>query len=355
MTGRGIDQVLPYPSDATIHERYMSSALGYVELAERMNGPIPRPVGFSYIWGDVLEELEAQSPDWRIVNLETSITTSNDALPKGINYRMHPRNTPCLLAARIDCCVLANNHILDWGVSGLIETVERLKQAGIVTCGAGLEATEAGQPAILNLSDKARILVFAFGSHTSGIPHSWAATEVRPGINLLPELSKNVARRIADQIRAQRRPRDLVVASVHWGGNWGYEIPRGQREFASELIDTGSVDVVHGHSSHHPKGIEVYRGRLILYGCGDFLTDYEGISGYEEFRSYLSLAYFVTLDASSGSLTSLEMVPFRHRRFRLERARTEEAEWLRETLDREGAELATRVDLKLNGSLVLRW
>jgi poly-gamma-glutamate synthesis protein (capsule biosynthesis protein) len=268
---------------------------------------------------------------------------------------MHPRNTPCLLAARIDCCVLANNHILDWGVSGLIETVERLKQAGIVTCGAGLEATEAGQPAILNLSDKARILVFAFGSHTSGIPHSWAATEVRPGINLLPELSKNVARRIADQIRAQRRPRDLVVASVHWGGNWGYEIPRGQREFASELIDTGSVDLVHGHSSHHPKGIEVYRGRLILYGCGDFLTDYEGISGYEEFRSYLSLAYFVTLDASSGSLTSLEMVPFRHRRFRLERARTEEAEWLRETLDREGAELATRVDLKLDGSLVLRW
>ena len=75
----------------------MSSALGYVELAERTSGSIPRPAHFSYIWGDVLAELEARSHDCRIVNLETSITTSEDALPKGINYRMHLCNIPCLL------------------------------------------------------------------------------------------------------------------------------------------------------------------------------------------------------------------------------------------------------------------
>ena len=113
MTGRGIDQALPHPSKPRIHEGFMGSAMGYLELAERAWGPIPRPVGFSYVWGDALAELETRAPDLRIVNLETSITTSDEPWPKGINYRMHPRNAPCLSAARLDLCVLANNHVLD--------------------------------------------------------------------------------------------------------------------------------------------------------------------------------------------------------------------------------------------------
>src|SRR5579872_3924197 len=106
MTGRGVDQVLPHPSDPTLHEPYVASALEYVEMAEKAHGPIPRPVSFSYIWGDAAAELERLAPAARIVNLETSITTSEDYDPKGINYRMHPANTPCLAAAKIDCCVL---------------------------------------------------------------------------------------------------------------------------------------------------------------------------------------------------------------------------------------------------------
>jgi poly-gamma-glutamate synthesis protein (capsule biosynthesis protein) len=355
MTGRSIDQVLAHPSEPTIYESYMRSALGYAELAEQINGPIPRPVDFSYIWGDVLAEFKARVPDRRIVNLETTITTSDKAMPKGINYRMHPANVACLSAASIDCCVLANNHVLDWGAAGLIETLESLKHAGIAICGAGLKATEAAQPAILNVRGAARVLVFGFGSPTSGVPARWAAMDNHAGVNFLPELSERTARVIADQIRGQRRHGDVVVASIHWGDNWGYEIPHEQREFAHALIDSGSVNVVHGHSSHHPKGIEVCRERLILYGCGDFLTDYEGISGYQEFRSDLSLAYFVTLDSSSGKLTRLEMIPLRNRRFRLERATKEEAEWLRKILDREGAKFGTSVDLKADGSLALRW
>ena len=73
MTGRGIDQVLPHPSDPLLHEGYASSALRYVELAERANGPIPRPVDFAYVWGDALTELERRRPDVRIVNLETAV------------------------------------------------------------------------------------------------------------------------------------------------------------------------------------------------------------------------------------------------------------------------------------------
>jgi poly-gamma-glutamate synthesis protein (capsule biosynthesis protein) len=355
MTGRGIDQILPHPSKPRIYERAVSSALGYVGLAERVNGPIPYPVDFSYIWGDFLKEVRVRAPDRRIVNLETSITTSEEAVPKGINYRMHPRNIACLTAAGIECCVLANNHVLDWGTPGLLETLKTLKQARIATVGAGRTAADAERPAVLEVKGRGRVLVFGFGSPTSGVSYDWSATMLRPGVQLLPDFSQHTASRAADQIQMQRRPGDLVVASIHWGGNWGYEIPREQREFAHRLVDSGAVDVVHGHSSHHPKGIEVYRSRPILYGCGDFVNDYEGIGGYEEFRSDLVLAYFVTLNGRSGILERLEMVPFRTVRFRLQRADRKEARWLQQVLEREGKDLGTDVHLTPEHVLALRW
>src|SRR5271157_1201986 len=102
MTGRGVDQVLPYRSDPVLHEPYVRSAVEYVEMAEKASGPIPKPVSLFYVWGDAAAELEQVAPEARIVNLETSITTSEDYDHKGINYRMHPGNMPCLIAAKID-------------------------------------------------------------------------------------------------------------------------------------------------------------------------------------------------------------------------------------------------------------
>src|SRR5512143_3888726 len=132
MTGRGIDQVLPTPSDPQLYESYVTDAREYVKLAERAHGEIRKPVSFDYIWGDALAELDRAAPDARIVNLETSVTTSPGPWPaKGINYRMHPANVGCLTAPRLDCCTLANNHVLDWGYAGLDETLRTLRAAGI--------------------------------------------------------------------------------------------------------------------------------------------------------------------------------------------------------------------------------
>jgi poly-gamma-glutamate synthesis protein (capsule biosynthesis protein) len=355
MTGRGVDQVMPHPSNPRIYEPSVSSAAVYVELAERVNGPIPKPVSFAYVWGDTLAEFERVSPDVRIVNLETSVTTSEERLPKGINYRMHPDNVPCFTAARIDCCALANNHVLDWGKAGLEETLETLRKAGLKTAGAGRDDQEAAAPAIIEVEGKGRVIVFSFGSGTSGIPASWAATSKSPGVHLLPDLSEATADSIARRVRAVRRERDIVVASIHWGENWGYRIPPEQRSFARELIDAAGVDIVHGHSSHHAKGIEVHAGRPILYGCGDFLSDYEGISGYEGFRNDLSLMYFPSMDPSTGKLVRLEMTPLQIRRFRLNRVAQEDALWLRDVLKREGEKLGTGVELNENGTLTLDW
>jgi poly-gamma-glutamate synthesis protein (capsule biosynthesis protein) len=352
MTGRGIDQVLPHPSDPRLHESYMNSALGYVELAERANGTIPTPVDFAYVWGDALAEFERVRPDARIINLETAVTRSDDWQPKGINYRMHPKNVPCLTAAGVDCCALANNHVLDWGRAGLTESLDSLQRANLATAGAGRNAAEAATPAILELPAGRRVLVFAFCSVTSGIPRSWAASEAMAGVNLLDD---GTVKEVAAEVQRLKRPGDVVVASVHWGGNWGYEIPRRQRRLAHALVDEAGVDVVHGHSSHHPKAIEVHGGRPILYGCGDFLNDYEGIGGREEFRGDLVLLYFATLEAASGRLVRLEMTPLQIRRFRLNRVAQQDARWLRTTLDRECAALGTRVQSTGDERFSLTW
>jgi poly-gamma-glutamate synthesis protein (capsule biosynthesis protein) len=354
MTGRGIDQVLPHPGDPLIHEPYVRSATGYVELAERTNGPISKPVSFSYLWGDALGVLERVNPDLRMINLETSITASNDYWRgKGIHYRMHPKNIPCLTAAKIDYCSLANNHVLDWGYGGLTETIETLKNVNINSAGAGLR--EAEMPAVMEVEGKGRVIVFSYGLPSSGIPFSWAASKDSPGVNLLRSLSDPTIRHIKEQVEAVKQQRDIVVASIHWGSNWGYGIPSEKREFAHKLIDDAGVDIIHGHSSHHVKGIEVHKGRPIIYGSGDFLNDYEGISGYENFRDDLALMYFMSMNPSTGKLVQLRMTPIQIKRLKANHASRKDALWLGEVLNREGKKFETRVEMNKDNTLTLKW
>ena len=352
MPGRGIDQILPHPCDPALYESYVKSALAYVELAERANGPIPRPVDDRYVWGDALSALDGARPDARIVNLETSITTSGAFEAKGINYRMNPLNVGVLNAAKIDCCALANNHVRDWNVPGLEDTLSTLRSTGIRYAGAGRDIEEAAAPAIMETAGGRRILVFAFGLASSGVPPHWAATETLPGVNFVAEASEEAVRDIAEHVRSSARADDLLVASIHWGGNWGYTVPRAQRAFAHDLIDIAGFHIVHGHSSHHAKAIELYRGRVILYGCGDFITDYEGISGYEEFRGDLAVAYLPEL-SGARELVAMTMIPFQMQRFRLVSANEDDIRWLVEKLNGESSKFNTHLKLTAEKTLAL--
>jgi poly-gamma-glutamate synthesis protein (capsule biosynthesis protein) len=355
MIGRGIDQVLPHPCDPVLYEPCMTSAEGYVELAERESGPIRRPADLAHPWGDALEELAQVGPDARIINLETAITRSGDAWQgKGIHYRTSPENARVLATAGIQCCALANNHVLDWGYAGLEETLGTLDALGLRHAGAGRTLAEAEVPGIVELPGGRRVLVWSFAETSSGVPRYWAATTARPGVALLDELSETGVRRIAELVGSERREGDVVIVSLHWGENWGWDVPPEQREFAHALVDRARVDVVHGHSSHHVKGIEVHRDRPILYGCGDFLDDYEGIGGFEEFRDELGLMYFVVLDGRTGKLTRLHMTPTRIAGFQVRRAAGENAAWLARTLDRECRRFGTSVEWT-DGRLDLRW
>ncbi|MBK0402489.1 CapA family protein [Adhaeribacter sp. BT258] len=355
MTGRGIDQVLPQHVDPEIYESYVKDARDYVRLAEKKNGRIPQPVSYAYIWGDALEVWRKMAPDLKIMNLETSITNHPEPWPgKPVQYRMHPANVAVFKTAGIDFCTLANNHTLDWNREGLLETLQTLRKAGINFAGAGENALEARKP-FIHKTRNSRIIIFAYGSESSGIPGNWVATTTNSGVNLLPDLGEETLGMIKAQVKAIKKSGDVVVFSVHWDTNWGYEIPPNHRKFARQLIDEAEVDLIHGHSSHHPRGIEVYKDKLILYGAGDFINDYEGIGSYEEFRGDLSLMYFPEINPVTGKLISLKMVPMQMRNFRLNRASAADAKWLSSVLDRESEKFGTRVTLQEDHVLTARW
>jgi poly-gamma-glutamate capsule biosynthesis protein CapA/YwtB (metallophosphatase superfamily) len=354
MLGRGIDQILRAPCTPTLHEAYVTDARDYVTLAEDHSGPIPRRARPEYPWGEALSVLESAQLDARVINLETSITRSDAYDPgKGIHYRVSPENAACLAAAKVEICALGNNHVLDWGELGLVDTLVTLDRMQIAHCGAGRDRDAAIHPAIIELGERGRIVVFSVGCRDGGVPAWWGATADRPGVYLVERLELEELLRLQTVIDRWRGPTTTIVLSIHWGANWGFDTPPAHRRFARWLIEEAGVHVVHGHSSHHVKGIEVHRGRPILYGCGDLLTDYEGIGGHESHRGDLSLLYLVTL-AADGTLAQLEMVPMRTYRFRLQHATSAETRWLAGTLVDCGKPLGTAAALE-HDRLTLTW
>jgi poly-gamma-glutamate capsule biosynthesis protein CapA/YwtB (metallophosphatase superfamily) len=356
MLGRGVDQLHAQACDPTLHESNARDARDYVELAEDENGAIRQPVAPHYVWGDALAILDQLKPAARIINLESAITTSDQYdRGKDIHYRTHPANVAILKSARIDVTALANNHVLDWGRDGLSDTLATLNSARIAAPGAGADAAAAQAPAVVPLGDDRRLLVFSCATTSAGVPAGWSAGQFEPGIFHLPALNERTADTVATVIRQHARDNDLVVVSIHWGGNWGYAIPPEQIGFARHLIDHAGVDIIHGHSSHHIKGIEIYNDRLILYGAGDFINDYEGLDGKEDYRPDLRLMYLPDLDPETGALASLKIIPLRVRRMRLERAPLADIRYVRQTLTRESTRFNVRFEATGTGALLAHW
>jgi poly-gamma-glutamate synthesis protein (capsule biosynthesis protein) len=218
--------------------------------------------------------------------------------------------------------------------------------------GAGADLEEARAPARVPTGAGGAVVVFGFADGSSGILDGWSADRWRAGVNQLESLSPATADATAMAIGRAKAPGDITVASIHWGGNWGFDGARDEVAFAHRLIDHG-VDLVHGHSSHNARPAEVYKDRLILYGCGDLISDYEGIRGYEEWRGDLGLMYFATVSCRDGALVGLRMVAMKARKMSLARAEAADIAWLAETLSRAGRPLGTRVEIGDDGILQL--
>ena len=225
----------------------------------------------AYPWGDILSHL--RTADLTIINLECVIAHGGrpwSRWPKVFHFRADPLAISSLRLAEIDGAVLANNHALDYEEEALLEMLELLKQGGIAYAGAGRNREEAIRPALLETRGL-KVGVVAFTDNEPG----WAATETAPGTNWIEvSLAESSLKPVRDCVAGARKAgAELVVFSIHWGPNMVGRPSHLFRRFAHAVVDAG-VDVYHGHSAHLFQGIEVYRGKPIIYDAGDFVDDY---------------------------------------------------------------------------------
>ena len=206
--------------------------------------------------------------------------------------------------------------VVDFGRRGLADTCDALAAAGIHGVGADANLEAAHRLAVISLYGDHRVIIGSVATKSSGVPESWAARRDPPGVWLIRDpATRSTADEVAARVLAHKRTGDVAIVSVHGGSNWGYGVGLSDIQFAHRLIDAG-IDVVHGQSSHHPRPIEMYRGKPILYGCGDVIDDYEGIGGHESYRPDLRLLYLISIDPGRGELAALRMLPLRVRRMR---------------------------------------
>ena len=248
-----------------------------------------------------------------------------------------------LRAARIDACSLANNHTLDFEEEGLLDTLEHLEAADIRHAGAGRDAREAARPALLPVRAE-QVALVAF---TDNEP-PFAAGPDKPGTNYLPvSLEPDVLNRIESTVAMAREAgADTVVFSNHWGPNMVERPPSLFRRFARAVMDRGA-DIYYGHSAHAFQGMEVYRGKPILYDTGDFIDDY---AVNPRLRNDWSFVFRVSMEG--GEFRRLELLPvaFGYARTRL--AVGEEREEILGRMEHLSAEMGT-VFSRREGALVL--
>lgn len=268
---------------------------GDVMLGRQVNRML-RTCPPEYPWGDTLPIF--RDADFRVCNLECSITGRGEPWPaKVFHFRTDTRNVSVLGAAGINCVSLANNHTLDFGYEGLADTLQILSAARIHHAGAGMTGAAAFAPALATVRG-IKIAVLAF---TDNEPQ-WEAGETTPGIAYVPvDFEEDRARRLFDAIHAAKSHSDLVIVAAHWGPNWGYTPQPRHIPFAHRMIDLGA-DIIFGHSGHVFQGVEVYRGRPILYCTGNFVDDY---AVDEEERNDESFIFVVQIRAGRPSLLAL--------------------------------------------------
>ncbi len=247
----------------------------------------------SYVWGNLLPVL--LNTDFNLVNLETTLTCSEKILPKIFNFKASPNKIAVLTEGAIHAVNVANNHILDFSEEGLLETLQVLDRAKILHVGAGIDLKEAKAPSII---EKKGIKIGFLGC-TDNEP-SWKASASHPGTYFV-EVGNLES--LHNEIIKLRKQVDLLILSIHWGPNMRKKPMPYFRAFAHELMNLG-VDILHGHSAHVFQGVEIYKGKLILYDTGDLVDDYAIDPLLRNDRSF-----FFVVKANKKKLILLKMIP----------------------------------------------
>lgn len=243
---------------------------GDVMIARMVNDYLRTTKKYVSIWGNTIDVLK--SADLTFTNLECALTQKKT---RGIKenpvffFRSEPENVKTLAEAGVDYCSLANNHILDFGPQGLLDTIKVLSESKISFAGAGQSVQEAQKPAQLEVKGFT-ISAFSITDNEEG----WEASSSKPGTYYLPiNLSSKKVKEFLDKIEKEKDKGNFVIVSAHWGYNM-VRVPLGHhRDFAHVLVDAG-CDIFHGHSAHVFQAVEIYKGKVIFYDCGEMIDDY---------------------------------------------------------------------------------
>jgi poly-gamma-glutamate capsule biosynthesis protein CapA/YwtB (metallophosphatase superfamily) len=211
-----------------------------------------------------------EGSDIRFANLELPLTERGTATVKDYVFRAPPAAVDGLTSAGFNVVTLANNHILDYGPDGLLDTIAALDRAGIAHVGAGRTTDEAHAPAIVAVNN----LSVAFlgyvntpdDSRTGWVAASMRADATRPGV------AWGTPDAIRRDVAAARSKADLVLVAVHAGWEYTNAVNAVQRELARAAVDAGAAAVLGAHP-HVLQGIEIYRGVPIAYSLGNFVFD----------------------------------------------------------------------------------
>lgn len=217
--------------------------------------------GYDYPYAHV-SDLLGQA-DIAAANLETPVTRRGEPEEgKMYVYRSHPDALPSFKEAGFDLVTLANNHILDYGVTGLSDTLKHLDEQGIHRVGAGMDEEEAYRPVII---EKNGIRTGFVGLSRVVPKGEWKAGPDHPGV-----AETYGYERALEAIRKAREQADLVVVLVHWGDERQEKPNRHQIHAAHAYIDAGA-DLVVGSHPHVLQGLEYYEGKWIAYSLGNFI------------------------------------------------------------------------------------
>jgi Bacterial capsule synthesis protein PGA_cap len=286
---------------------------------------------------EVVEAVRAA--DLFVLNLECCISERGDPWPvpgKPFFFRAPPLAKEVLTTLGVDCVTLANNHALDFGEEGLLDTLAYLERAGIASVGAGRDDVQARAPALLE-ANGFRLAVLGVTDH----PEDFAATGERPGV-AFADLRRDVPAWLTDAVEEASAAADAVLVTPHWGPNMARDPVPHVRAAAHVLSEAGAT-VIAGHSAHVFHGVS----GGVMFDLGDFVDDY---MVDPVLRNDLGLLFFVTLDHAGPS--RVEALPLKLDYCHTKVARGEDAAWIRRRFRQACAALGTDVREEDGGQVI---
>lgn len=271
--------------------------------------------GPNYPFGDTTTILK--KCDLTIVNLECVISDKGKPVsPKTFHFRAPPQAINTLKNAGIDIVTLANNHVLDFGKEAFLDMLERLNEAGISYTGAGRDEKEAKTPIVVN--KKLKIGVMALTDNEPG----WEVKEHKRGIWFVPVDTKDVRfNELIHQIKKIKKKVDFLIVSAHVGSHFREKPDKEFIEFTHAILSAGA-HLYFGHSNHAFQGIEIYKGKTILYDTGDFVDDYAVDEIFRNDRSFIFI-----LELEEKRVRRISLIPTQIDNFQVNLATSEEGDW----------------------------